>query len=89
MARLTQLQTASISKLLNSATSYEDVDVSVSDYDPEHPFKGIYVTVAGIVNLEGVDGVAVQFDLDKGIHPLGGQNILNASTTATGIKALR
>lgn len=89
MARLNQLQTASLSHITESATSYEVVDVSSGDYEPENSFKGIYVTVAGIVNIEGVDGNSVQFDLDKGIHALGGQKILQSSTTATGIRALR
>lgn len=91
MARLNVLQTASLSKLADSATSFEDVSTILgsSDYEPEHPFKGIYVTGAGVVNIQGVDGVNMTFDLDKGIFPLGGQKILQASTTATGIRALR
>lgn len=91
MARLTVLQKKSLSNLTDSSTSFEDVSTILgsSDYEPEYAFKGIYVTGAGIVNIQGVDGVNMAFDLDKGIYPLGGQKILQASTTATGIIALR
>lgn len=72
-----------------SVTRYESVSLS-ADYEPDTPFKGLYITSGGDVTIVGLDGVAVTMTLQSNtLYPFGGSAILISTTSADGIFALR
>jgi len=85
------LRQLSQKNLFQSATDFEEINVSVSDYVPEKPFKGIYVGVGGdvvITDLNGTDATFVDLAANT-VHPLAGIKVKNAGTAATSIVVLR
>jgi hypothetical protein len=81
---------SSRSKLAESSVAYRAVTFDDGAFVPSSAFKGIIVTVAGNVSIEGMDGVVVTLPVaPEGIPlPLGGRSIRESGTTATGIIAL-
>lgn len=80
-------QSESEALLPQSATCYALVDVSVDPYEPERPFKGLYIGTAGDLQLTGFDGETVTFPVAAGCWPFAGTAI-GTDTTAGGIVAL-
>lgn len=57
-----------------------------SNNEPNGPFKGIRVGVAGTISVAFVDGSVGQFDIDAKVNePCEGIRINSTGTTATGI----
>jgi hypothetical protein len=75
---------------LGSATGIVAVDVSCGNQVLVKPSRGIMVTVAGNVAVTMLDGTTgVLPALNPGtLYPIAATSILQASTTATGIKVL-
>lgn len=79
-----------------SALRYEAITFTAGRYDSTPtpgivnaaPFKGLHVTNFGDVEIEGVDGQSVIFTLTPGCWPYGGNAIIEAGTTSTGLIAL-
>lgn len=85
------LRQLSQKNLFQSATNFEEIDVSVSDYVPDKPFKGIYVGVGGDVVITDLNGSDATFkDLAPStVHPIAGIKVKNSGTAATSIVILR
>ena len=80
----TELSHRSRQFLAQSANSYEEVTFSSGRYIPTLPFKGLFCTGAGDVEIMGVDGVSVILTLGAdSMWPLGGIQVVEAGTTAT------
>lgn len=74
--------------MFSSAIRYEEVDLSLDDFVPTHPFKGLHVGGDGNVVIVGLDGNAITLALTAGSWSYGGIAIGQTGTTATGIVAL-
>ncbi len=71
-----------------SATTYQEVDVSEDDFlTPDKPFKGVHIGGAGDLVITGIDDVTVTLAVTPGCWPYAGIAI-TTDTTATGIVAL-
>lgn len=78
----------SVLRNISSALRYENVTFTDGEYRTTTPFKGLHVANFGDVEIEGVDGVPVVLTLTPGCWPYGGNAIIEAGTTSTGIVAL-
>ncbi len=80
----TQIQNDSEQALGQSATSYQEVDISAEDWTPARPFKALHVSAAGNVVIKGVAGIdSPALAVTAGCWPYGGMAIVRTGTTAT------
>lgn len=87
MNAATQLQ-KSVDALPQSANRYQAVDLSIVDYAPADPFKGLHIGRDGDIVIVGIDGRSATLAVTAGVWPYGGSRIIRSGTTATGIVAL-
>lgn len=84
-----QIQNNSEEALPQSATTYQEADVSAEDFEPSRPFKALHIGGAGNIIIKGVDGVnSPAMAVTAGCWPYGGIAIISTGTTATDITAL-
>lgn len=81
------LQNRSEELTSQSATTYQEVDVSSEDYTTDKPFKAVHVGGAGNLCITGIDDQTVTLAVTQGCWPYAGIAI-TTDTTATGIVAL-
>ena len=85
----TQIVQESSRQIIESANRYETVNLTSSDYTPDEPFRAVHVSGDGNITIEGIDGKQATIAVVAGLYPFGGRKIIRATTTATGITALR
>lgn len=78
-------------RIPDSVVIYQAVDLSVEDYTPARPFKGLHIGTAGggALTIAGLDGAEVTLaGLYAGCWPYAGVGIIRATTDVEDIVAL-
>lgn len=83
-------QEAQGKRFADCAIDYVAVDLSSTDFKPDQPFRAVYVGGEGdLVLVSSASGRMVKFeDVQPGIYPFSGRQILKTGTTATKLIAL-
>lgn len=79
----------SVLRNISSALRYEAVDTTTADWVPSTVFKGLHISAACTVVIQGIDEETITLTLTPGTYPYGGMAIIKSGTSVTtGIVAL-